>query len=264
MPGTAVNLAGRHLVVGLPCYTGVVPSALMDALIRTVSALRAHGVTTTISTRTGSGIIDKVRDELIHSFVTRTEGTDLLFLDDDIVFKPDDVLRLMAWATTREVVCGPYCTKDEEPTFHYGLRGDENGKIIQDGDGLLSCLTAPAGFMLLRRSALERMRGAYPDLRYQPKRGEFKGETVSALCMMHLEDQPDGTRSRIGEDIALCKRWTAIGGEIWLDPVIELGHVGRKEYRRSYVDWLQARQTTALECQTTTLECQTTTLERAA
>lgn len=244
MPEAAVNLSGRHLVVALPCSSGVVPQQFLDALIRTAGVLRKHGVTLTISTRVGSGIIDKARDELIHSFLTRTEGTDMLFIDDDIVFEPDDVLRLMAWATTREVVIGPYCTKDEEPTFHYGLQGDDNGKVIQDDNGLIRVSAAPAGFMLLRRSALERMRGAYPELRYQPRKGEFKGEMITAMCMMFLEAHPDGTR-RIGEDIALCKRWTKIGGEIWLDPVIELGHVGRKEYRKSYVGWLNERSASA-------------------
>ena len=52
--------------------------------------------------------------------------------------------------------------------------------------------------------------------------------------------------TRLSEDYTFCKRWQAIGGEIWVDPVIEFGHTGTFTYdgalinqmNREYHDYL--------------------------
>lgn len=237
-----VDLNGRHLVVGMPAYSKSFPSEFQDALIRTLAACRKHGVKVTIAERGGSALIDKTRDEIVHAFLRRTDGTDLLFIDADIVWEPSDVLRLLVWSQERQFVVAPYCTKGDNPEFYYDLVPDESGHVVQDRQGLIQLKSAPSGFSLIRRDALTEMVDSYPELRYLPQKGEFKGEEITALHLMHLRDNGDGTRSRIGEDIAFCNRWTALDGEIWMDPGITLGHIGRKVYRMSYPEWIAARQ----------------------
>ena len=34
------------------------------------------------------------------------------------------------------------------------------------------------------------------------------------------------TKRYLSEDYAFCRRWQKIGGEVWLDPLVELDHVG--------------------------------------
>jgi hypothetical protein len=41
----------------------------------------------------------------------------------------------------------------------------------------------------------------------------------------------DGVRHRRGEDGAFFDDIRALGHKVWLDPTIELGHVGTKVYR---------------------------------
>jgi hypothetical protein len=200
------DLTGRHLVIGMPAYGGMFPDEFQNALIETLLVCRKHGVTVTTASRCGSALIDKTRDEIFHSFLTRTNGTDLLMIDSDIVWTPDDVMRLLGWTTDKEFVIGPYCTKEDNPAFFYDLVPSDTGKLIQDENGLIAVKSAPGGFNMMRRSVIEKMVAGYPELVYRAKRGEFKDEDLSALSMMYLEDKPDGTRLRIGEDIAFCNR----------------------------------------------------------
>jgi hypothetical protein len=39
---------------------------------------------------------------------------------------------------------------------------------------------------------------------------------------MHEED----TKRYLSEDYAFCRRWQKLGGEIWLDPLVKLDHIG--------------------------------------
>lgn len=244
MTGTTIDtdLSGRHLVIAVPAYTGTVSTDFQDAMIRTINLGHTHGVKVTVSTRVRSALIDKVRDEMVHAFLTRTDGTDLLFIDSDVIWNPEDVMRLLVWTKARDFVVGPYCTKEEEPSFYYDLMPNERGKVIQDDQGLVRIKSCPGGFNMMTRAGLDRTVAEFEDMQYVAHRGDFKGETLTALHMMYLKENPDGTRSRIGEDIAFSRRWLEACGQIWMDPTIQLKHIGEKQYSRSYVEWLSSRQ----------------------
>jgi hypothetical protein len=240
------NLAGRHVVLGLPAYDGRFPAAFQRAVVETMTSCRHHGVTVTLAERTKSALIDKTRDEIVHGFLHKTEGTDLLMIDSDIVWEGEDVLRLLAWTGRYGFVVGPYCTKTSPPQFYYDLEPTPEGKVDQNKDGLIRLRSAPGGFNCVARDRLEKMVEAYPELRYRASRGEFKGDEITALHMMYLRDNPDGSRSRIGEDIAFCNRYRERVGNIWMDPAIVLAHLGEQEYRMSYIDWIAKQQTKAV------------------
>lgn len=242
MQSIAVDLRGRHLVIGMPAYDAKFSNEFQIAIVDTINACSRHGVKVTLAARCNSALIDKVRDEIVHGFLHKTDGSHLLMVDSDIVWEPADVLRLLALSDQHQFLVAPYCTKEDEPNFYYDLDPDENGKVKQEENGLIAVKTAPGGFSLISREAIQIMVSAYPELRYVAHRGEFTGDTITALHMMYLKDNKDGTRSRIGEDIAFCNRHRDCGGEIWMDPSTQLGHIGRKIYTKPYTEWLKARQ----------------------
>ena len=41
-----------------------------------------------------------------------------------------------------------------------------------------------------------------------------------------------------GEDFAFCKRWTDIGGKVWVDPALELTHIGPHSFAGCLQEWL--------------------------
>ena len=83
------------------------------------------------------------------------------------------------------------------------------------------------GFLMIRRSAFERMAAHYRELRYNSQHVGANRELGSANsygffdCMIEPE-----TGAYLSEDYTFCRRWTDLGGEIWADGSSRLTHVG--------------------------------------
>ena len=46
---------------------------------------------------------------------------------------------------------------------------------------------------------------------------------------------------KFGEDYSFCIRWRDIGGQVWVDPEIEMGHIGLKCFQGHFGNWLKSR-----------------------
>lgn len=228
------DLTGSVVAISVPNYTGMVPMDWAIAHSATQSALAAHGVKSYTQVRMNSGLIHAVRNELVHTALKREDTTHILFIDDDIIWKPDDVLRLMAWSTKHPFVCGVYPARMDEPTFFVELAPSPEGKIQQTEDGLIKARGVPAGFLMLKREVFEN-----PKMKAQcpitvPTKGDLKDELVHG----YFDYMHEGLTG-CGEDIAFARRHIRAGGSILIDPVIQLSHVGRKAYSQSYVDYIR-------------------------
>ena len=42
----------------------------------------------------------------------------------------------------------------------------------------------------------------------------------------------------VSEDYGFCRYWQKIDGKVWVDPGIEIGHLGRMTYEGSMIDYL--------------------------
>jgi GT2 family glycosyltransferase len=42
-----------------------------------------------------------------------------------------------------------------------------------------------------------------------------------------------------GEDIAFCQKWRSLGEKVYIDPSITCSHVGKKEWRGNFSDYLK-------------------------
>ena len=55
---------------------------------------------------------------------------------------------------------------------------------------------------------------------------------VDAVCRppgQHLRDER-GLKKVLAEDYAFCQRWRDMGGKVYCDVMITMGHVGKYEY----------------------------------
>lgn len=235
------DLAGKHLVICIPAYDGNMPTDQVVSVINTINLLKTHGVDTTLEIRAGSALIPKARAELIHAFLDHTDGTHALCVDSDVVWEPNDAVRLLAFCTEVHSVCAPYPTKEDPADFHYSLFSDKHGKAIQSNRGLIKMKSAPMGFNCFSREGLEMVRSEYPELNAIAKRSGFEGETINQMFHMEIALDEEGIPRLIGEDIAFYRRWVEVWGEAWMDASIQLKHLGRKAYRKDYREYLSEK-----------------------
>ena len=89
------------------------------------------------------------------------------------------------------------------------------------------------GFMMIQRCVLEKMMKAFPSTKYVDDVNflqEHENKYAYALFDCGVEDG-----HYFSEDWLFCKRWSKMGGDIWLDVSINLIHTGIEDYRGCYV-----------------------------
>lgn len=221
------SLAGRHVFIALPAYDFKVSLKLAVALAGFTQLAPQHGIEVSIGSICGCSVVSRARNLLVRDFLD-SNATDLMFIDSDMTFHPDDILRLMAWASRPEksVVAGVGRTRDSNRVYFTTLDQDDDNMLTMDGMGLVRVKHVGTGFMLIRREVLETLVDEHPEWEYLDVKLNKK---LSAVFDFKLENG-----SYMGEDYLFCNRARKRGFEVWVDPTIKLGHMGVQEYEGNF------------------------------
>jgi hypothetical protein len=189
-------------------------------------------------------LVTRSRNTLVAKFLDTATATHLLFIDADIAFEVERVVRMLRFDD--DVVAGMYPLKmihwdnaaieraksgeppDSAPLSYVGYPCD--GDEAESRDGFVTGLYAGAGFMLIRRAVFLRLIEAFPETRYtaahtQPVPSDSRNQYALFDCMIEPV-----TGHYLSEDYAFCRRWRSIGGRVWLDTQGELTHIGTYEF----------------------------------
>lgn len=181
-------------------------------------------------------ILPRNRDLLTDGFLD-SPATHMLCVDSDIGFGPEQVQALLDLRLP--FVAGTYSKKQANREIPADYTGETSGEpfatLFANGQRgavierpLWKAKHVPAGFMLIERGTIERMAGAYRSLQYQVQQ-------VGLITGLWSPEFQQGV-SYAGEDVAFCRRWTALGGEIWMHRGIVLEHHGDMMYLPSETD----------------------------
>jgi len=221
----SLSLDGLSVCIGIPCYSETIPLEQATALVEAVHSLRMKGIKVAIATERGNALIDLARNRIVTKFLRQTDYKKLFWLDDDILFKPDDMERLLAWSTLYPIVGATYPVRQDPPKFFIRRETD---KWDQNEYGLFKIIGTGLGFCVIDRSVFDQM---------EPTTEKFKidEEQIEAYFSIKRENGV-----YFGEDITFFKRWNEeFGGSFILDPSIHLKHVGSKAYDYNLVDYLR-------------------------
>jgi hypothetical protein len=80
---------------------------------------------------------------------------------------------------------------------------------------------------MVRRAVWTAMMERYPELRYTSSEEE-SGRAFPESCRYALFNcmMDESTQTYLPEDYSFCRRWTQMGGEIWVDMRSRLDHFG--------------------------------------
>jgi hypothetical protein len=244
-PPTAPAAPVVNLVIATPCFGGQVSVNYTASLLRLEKAVRAYsGLSLKVLFKDGDALITRARASLVAQFLDDPAATHLLFIDADIGFEPEQVLRLIQCGAGMSAAVYPIKRIDwdrisstiaaERPnpaaaSLTYVLEVDSPGAVICQG-GFIKVRYAGTGFLMIRREALERMCTHYPQLKYRRDHSLDAATTSdNRFALFDCMIADDGTY--LSEDFAFCKRWSDMGGEIWADRNSALSHVGPITFR---------------------------------
>jgi hypothetical protein len=217
------TLNGRKLFIGIPAYDGKLNIKTAFALAQLMPKAMQLGVSVILSDLSNCSIITMARNSLVHEFL-KTDATELLFIDSDVIATADDILRLMAQSGDKDITTGAYPRRAKDQNFFADLYFDTNGNLEFEGS-LMRVERAPTGFMLIQRHVLEQMIFVHPEWAYE----KSPTETVSAVFDFAIVDG-----KYVGEDYLFCDRATSMGFKVYIDVDISLPHVGANEFSRNF------------------------------
>lgn len=218
----------------------------MMSVLKTSNLLMQHGHILDSAFVGGDCFISKARNGLIQSFIeswkTENPADVLVFIDDDQLWDEQSFLRIIQ--SNKEIVAvgipKKMDPKDGEPQVFNNvmLDMDSNNNCFVE-DGLLRISQIGSGFMAIKRSAIEKMIKAYPR-QYAPGDGGLHALHYALFESKIIWPEDEKEVGQFwGEDLVFCKKWKDIGGEIWLDPNVNVEHIGRKAWSGNFMNFLQ-------------------------
>jgi len=216
-------------MIAIPAYTGVVHMGTMRSLINDTIELVKRGDRFTLVDDIGNALIADSRGVIATRF-WESDCDELIFIDSDVTWESGALLKLVDAPV--DLVAGIYPGRRDP--INYQLHYLDKKELWADpATMLLEVKSVPTGFMKISRNCIERMIAEYPERHfYTAERDKQFYPLFDHVC-------EDGYKW--GEDFSFCIRWRKIGGQVWVDPEIEMGHVGYKIFQGNLGNYLRNR-----------------------
>ena len=209
----------KRVMIAIPTYSGNVCAGLLEALLGDAAKLRDRGDELELAVEPDVPIVQLARAVLVARFMA-SDATDLVMVDADVHWEPGALLRLVDHQPDFVITAYP-CRCYPVPQMKQFSVGERECGWPPDAAGLVRTTGASLGFARLRRSVIERLVAAHPGLEFVV-RSPWRGRVTA----WDLFNGGAHKGEYMGEDYAFCRRWMALGGEIWLDPRITMHHTG--------------------------------------
>ena len=236
------------LFIPVICYNHSANTEYMMSLIKLSHHLRDVNIEYVLFPIVFDSLVSRARNAAVAHFLA-SDCSHLMFIDADIEFQVDDIMKL--YAHQRDVCVGAYPKKGvnwerikdtilvepekaKSPGEIAALGADyavnfkflnKETRTIAVDRGVVKLHDAGTGFMMIKRNAILKLIKAYPELKYNNdvQLNQDLSDHFYALFDTMI-DPVD--RRYLSEDYTFCRRWQDIGGDIWLDPSISLNHYG--------------------------------------
>ena len=231
------------IMVAIPCYQGNCHVRCMESVMALSHLLRNNNIGMQFFTITFESLIPRARNVCAAHFLN-SDCTHLLFVDSDIMFHPQDVLKL--FNAKKPIISGTYpkkalnfehmkealLTSESYQEFiaksvNYASNFKKNGE--HEGT-IYEVLDAPTGFMLIQRTVFLKLINNYEHIKYKNdvktyKQYEYKEHFYDFFQSSVIENR------YLSEDYGFCRLWQNLeNSKIFIDFSINLIHIGNFEF----------------------------------
>jgi hypothetical protein len=209
----------------------------MSSIIRLQILMIQEGFQLFIDTTENESLVHRARNVSVGRFMQKTDADYFMFIDADVHFGPEAVIRLLKSGHDISVACYPKkIVMWDQAAANIGSGDNRNPSMMASSlvvnfgatnrpiiDGFIEILDGPTGFMMIKRDVFKTLETHFPDLwcKNDHQNRDFDDYHACFDCMIDPV-----TRRYLSEDYAFCRRWQQTGGKIWADVNTTLGHVG--------------------------------------
>lgn len=233
-----------------PAYNGTVFVDYMTALINTIALFRDLNIKLQVEFCKNDSLVTRARNNLVARAMNDPEMTHIMFIDADIGWTPDSIIKLLL--AEKEIICGIYPLKhyhfnrllsdpmnpvntnvvqtwldkknasqlreymtDEQAIQYNLLRYNVNfiSNELTITNNVCSIRHAATGFVMIKRAVFEKLFRSFPGLQYVDDVGFARpGEERYSFSIFDtgVERMPDGKNHLLSEDFLFCERYRKI------------------------------------------------------
>jgi len=242
-------------LIAVPCYDQQLTEPFYMSSIKMAMGFKDAGLKFAISTISDS-LINRARNNLIAKFMSNPDFTHIMFIDADIGFDYEDIIKML-WHE-KDIMTGSYPIKsirwdkvaklvnENTPVDQLMAKSlryvvnpvkDQRG-VVQVDNGAINIYDAGTGFMLIKREVIEKMIEEYPHLKFKDDTGSLS-EEEKKWTYAFFNSYIDTDGRFLSEDYGFCRYWQDMGGSVWVDPSIDMLHIGRMKFEGRMMDYLE-------------------------
>ena len=214
--------------IAMPCYDSVKINSMLS-VIKLIQQLGKSGIEVGIHTMK-SPLIHQARNYLTSVFLT-TQYQYMLFVDSDVEFEPEAVVRMMV--AKKNIVCTPYRVKSPEIDKEiYTVEFKNPKNILVLAGGLVEIEAGPTGLMLIDRKVFEKIIKNRPDLKIINKATPNTDKSHEFYYNFFDFSFSDGYA--MGEDVSFCKLARSNDFKIYANIESPTGHHGSFAWKGTF------------------------------
>ena len=219
----ARRLQSSHIHFLIPCYGGQISEGTFASFIRFTMMAMKYNIPFSLDTMVNESLIPRGRNNLIAKAMANPNATHIMFIDADIKFDPEVIMRMIL--ADAGVICGLYPMKGIP--IKYVLNIIPGARRIGD---LYEVSTAGTGFMLINRKIIQDLFDKMPELKYKDSLN--LGEVYEPHMYALFDTMIDENGHYLSEDWTFCKRVREVlKTPIWVDTTIQLDHLGAYNFQ---------------------------------
>ena len=239
------------LFLSTPCYGGVCLEQYAGSIVKLQLECMKNDIQLMVDTTENESLVHRARNVSVGRFMQKTDADYFMFIDADIHFEAESVIRLIKSGHDISVACYPKkVVMWEQGATAFKNDDNRNPALLtsslvvnigaakrQVEDGFIQILDGPTGFMVIKREVFQKMADHFPELlcKNDHQNRDFDEYHAVFDCMIDPE-----SKRYLSEDYAFCRRWQQMGGKIYADVRTTLGHVGTLPFTGSLGERLKA------------------------
>jgi hypothetical protein len=225
----------QKLFIASPMYGGMCAGYYTQSCMQVAPVLNAANIDVAFSFMFNESLITRARNSLVNAFL-KSDATHLMFIDADIRFRAEDILRMVE--ADVDVIGGIYPKKEinwdtVKRAMDNGVENDHlkyyTGSFVVNLVGYAGEVTVPVnepveifnagtGFLLIKRTVFEQLADKVPEYRNDVR---DLGNTMQGQEMIKeyfaTSIEPE-TGRLLSEDYHFCYIWRKHGGKVYAAP----------------------------------------------